>query len=147
MTFKTCCYCLSLRTGSILIGVSDVITLFVSFFYSPFYIIFGGLINTIATCLMIYGAISNKSTFLWCWIYVKIIIIGFIAVALAFSVMSLIIQVIKGNWHNLTVILIFGGITAILIVHVLLITVVYSFAYKLREDKKRPSVNSQALSV
>lgn len=87
-----------------------------------------------------YGVISKKSTFLWSWIYIKIIITGFIAVAVLLGVLSFIAQATRRS-DDLALRLVSVGIIAsgiaILVVHVLLIIVVYSFACELRKDKDK----------
>lgn len=149
MTFKTCCYCLSLRTGCILIISLDLLIIFLYsyFLHNMFDWKISMLLEVIystAVGLLIYGVIKKQSTFLWCWIYFKIIIISFIALGVLLAVMTLIMKAVARKWDYMTPEIMFIGVISVLAVHVVLIIVVYSFDRELCKNREYQTNDSGA---
>lgn len=74
MVFRSCCGCMSLRTGCIVIGVLELIHRLVGTTDTPKLLMIPlGLFGAIACVLLIIGALMQNHSFLWPYIAVNIV--------------------------------------------------------------------------
>lgn len=83
LLYDSCCWCLPLRTGCILIAILDLIlqvlaTIAALEYQMPYLyvvIISGNLIAFTITGLLVYGTIVQKRSFLWLWTVVNAVVV------------------------------------------------------------------------
>lgn len=164
--FKTCCCCLSLRTGCIIIGVVELLgylSIIASHSTSASKIL-GTIIGVVASVLLVYGAYKKNRFCLWPWIVINIIsiivlVVGLLMCAFASTIIVDIYNeaVAQGQIQptqddedtfkaaGMAFVVIIAVIILILIVILVLITLVaYSYVCELREEQERQNNDGNA---
>lgn len=164
VVFKTCCCCLSLRTGCIVIGVLEILGQLsnISSTQTSISVVFGTIIGLIAAALLIYGAVKRDRLYMWPWIVVTILSIIFLIILVFLCALapSLIMDVMnsrqaKGEIHltkeethdletaTTAFVVIMAVVFLIVIAILILLTlVVYSYICELREEGQRQQHDS-----
>lgn len=164
--FKTCCCCLSLRTGCIIMGVLEILSYLsvVAAKNSSPASIFLMLVGLIASALLIYGAIKRNRFCLWPWIVVNIIaiivfIIGVLLCAFASAIIVDIfqdaqaqgaIQISEKETEEakaaITVFVVIVAVTFLISIGIvtLFTLVAYSYVCELREEEERQHNDTNA---
>lgn len=144
---KTCCCCLSLRTGCIIIGVLEILghTTSIAMNKLTTSVVINGVISLFAAILLIYGAARRNRHFLRAHIIVDvikmvlIIIVSILcAVAMKYLVYPLVIQDDEGISEArdaaamlVTIIII---LSIALVIKIWFIIVIYSHISEIREE-------------
>lgn len=146
-TFKSCCFCLSLRTGSFLIAVSEILILLMlnaatKWWTNPIGII-GNIVAVTFVGLLFYASVKENRTYLRWWLIINSSIAAILAAVVAFCAMGCVVVLAATGSSNASrvgqywavymfiyVALVAFGISAIRAIFSL---VVYSYICELRE--------------
>lgn len=163
--FKTCCCCISLRTGCIIIGVLEILAQIWNISVQKQVtgsVIGGTLIAFVVSALLIYGAAKRNRVFLWPWIVVSIITLIILVIGLLLCVFAsaLIVDVFKAAESEgklsdeemeqaqigLTTLVVLIAVSILIAIAILipLTLVVYSYVCELREEEVRQNNNTNA---
>lgn len=163
--FKSCCGCMTLRTGCIVIGVLEILAQIWNISVQRQVsgsLIGGTLIAFIASALLIYGAAKRNRFLLWPWIVVNIITLIILVIGLLLCVFAsaLIVDVFKaaeveGKMTDeemaqaqigLTTLVVLIAVSILISIAILipLTLVAYSYVCELREEEERQNNNTNA---
>lgn len=142
--YDSCFWCLSLRTGLIMIVLLEIIfqisaNVAMKYVDVPLpAVISGNLIASVFTALLIYGIIVQKRSWLWVWLAIDIIIIVLLCILVVSCVRSYLSPGGDVPGQSLTKLasVFLGSISAILVVtRIFFALVVYSYICKLHEQQ------------
>lgn len=130
--FRTCCYCLSLRTACLAFGALEMLLLLLSTTRIHPLILFNGF--PLAT-LLAFSAFNEKRLWLSIWIGGNVVAIVMLGVALVFVILPLIAN--HESNKELKIVLFAVALSTIITVHVIYTFIVHSFICELREAEAR----------
>lgn len=151
--YDSCCWCLPLRTGCILIAVLDlffqvlatIASLELQIPYLYVVIISGNLIALTITGLLVYGTIVQKRSFLWLWTAVNTVVVILLCILTVMCAIGFTDTAsdTPGQADGKLVSIVIGVISAALAtVQFVFTLVVYSYICKLREVEDSMAENS-----
>lgn len=137
--YDSCFWCLSLRTGCIVIITLQIIFQILTNFALDLpllAVIFGNLIATAFTALLIYGIIAEKRFWLWLWVAIDIIIVVLLCVLVVKCAIDYGSRTDGVPGPEKLGSIIIAVVSAILAVtHIVFALVVYSYISKLHEQQ------------
>lgn len=141
--YDSCCWCLPLRTGCILIAVVDIIfqilanIAFVEMNVSLPVIISGNLIALTFTGLLIYGTIMQKRSWLWLWSTINVILMVLLGIFAVMAIIGYSSNPSEGpgaGVDKLFAVIVAVISTAVITAQIMFGLVVFSYLWKLREQ-------------
>lgn len=149
--FRTCCCCLSLRTGCIILAVIEILypicQLAATYRNLPSFFIFGTVGCIISDVVLIFGAVRRHRSYLWAKIVYNIATILLLIVGLGFSIYA--IFDIKERYNSEEEKKLLPGVYVLIAVQVLVIVIlaistliVHSFVCELRNEERLSHQNN-----
>lgn len=156
ITFKTCCFRLSLRTGAIIVAALEFILLIYSNYDEGWPISLVALtVNVVVLAfigILIYGIVREKRSFLWLWVIIANTICGsLLALAILFTIVWIGLfffrtssyEGLSRHMHGLMYQRLSLYLYTVSIIQAIFSWIVYSYLYELserEEEHKKESV-------